>query len=114
MGGCLAPYICLNLQQAHTHGGSLVVLGFEPGTLRPRSRHLTTKLLRSEKSFEPLVLMDGIIHHKRNEAPIRKGNHLQLSQSSHVGGQKSSRCCGSLEMEVPAQMPSSSSDRCSK
>ncbi|GBN72420.1 hypothetical protein AVEN_69151-1 [Araneus ventricosus] len=42
-GGCLAPYVLLNVQQAPLHGGSLVEWGFKPGTLWSQIRDLTTK-----------------------------------------------------------------------
>ncbi|GBM29678.1 hypothetical protein AVEN_203589-1 [Araneus ventricosus] len=30
IGGCLAPYVCFNMQLAHIHGGSSVESSFEP------------------------------------------------------------------------------------
>ncbi|GBN64765.1 hypothetical protein AVEN_229130-1 [Araneus ventricosus] len=53
----LVPYAWFNVQRAHIHGGFSVESGFEPGTLRPRSRDF---------SITPERHLLGVLHMEKS------------------------------------------------
>ncbi|GBN34035.1 hypothetical protein AVEN_6284-1 [Araneus ventricosus] len=79
-GGRLISYVAFNVQQAYIHCGPSVELDFQPGTLRPRSRDLTTIPPRLRRS-----IAFPTIKNKRLPSKLRiMGNFVLYALCRHI------------------------------
>ncbi|GBN54742.1 hypothetical protein AVEN_75790-1 [Araneus ventricosus] len=79
--GCVRPLRMISRATGAIHGG--VESGFEPGTLRPRSRKIATIPPRSQDTAEN-YLYRFRLHHSDICAHVEKGDPLHYATSCHL------------------------------